>query len=92
VGRLRYVGAIGIRAQLRGNVQPTRRPRLSLPHVRHRHALYEKARPDLVLVVGLMSIRKKEEAEGRRHALAELDGKWETVREERMPLPGGFDA
>jgi transcriptional regulator with XRE-family HTH domain len=57
---------------------------------RHRQALYEEGRPDLVFVVGLMSIRKKEEAEGRRYALVKLEGKWETVKEERMPLPEGF--
>jgi transcriptional regulator with XRE-family HTH domain len=58
----------------------------------HRQALYEKGRPALVLVVGLMCIRKKEEAEGRRYALVELDGRWETVKEERIPLPEGYGA
>jgi transcriptional regulator with XRE-family HTH domain len=56
----------------------------------HRQVLYEKGRPDLVFVVGMMSIRKKEEAEGRRYALVTLEGKWETVKEDRIPLPEGF--
>jgi transcriptional regulator with XRE-family HTH domain len=59
---------------------------------KHRQALYQRGQPDLVFVVGLMSIRKKEEADGRRYALVELDGNWETVREDRMPLPEGFGA
>jgi transcriptional regulator with XRE-family HTH domain len=56
----------------------------------HRQALYGKGRPPLVVAVGIMSIRKKEEAEGTRYALVTLEGEWETVKEDRIPLPEGF--
>lgn len=53
----------------------------------HRQMMREKGRADLVFVVGLMSIQAKEGAEGRRYALIRLEGKWETVDEDRVPLP-----
>ncbi len=56
----------------------------------HRQALYEKGRPPLVIRVALLSIRKKQEADGRRYALVTLEDNWETVKEDRMPLPEGF--
>jgi transcriptional regulator with XRE-family HTH domain len=56
----------------------------------HRQARYEKEHMPLVIRVVLMSIRKKEEADGRRYALVNLEGNWETVKEDRTPLPEGF--
>lgn len=58
----------------------------------HRQVLREKGRPDLVFVVGLLSIQPKEGAEGRRYALVHLEGKRETVDVDRVPLPEGFGA
>jgi transcriptional regulator with XRE-family HTH domain len=58
----------------------------------HRQVLREKGRPDLVFTVGLMSTQPKEGAQGRRYALVQLEGKWETVDEDRVPLPKGFGA
>lgn len=56
----------------------------------HRQALYGKGQPPLAISVGLMSICKKEEAAGRRYALVTLEGEWETIKEDRIPLPEGF--
>jgi transcriptional regulator with XRE-family HTH domain len=56
----------------------------------HRQVLREKGRPDLVFVVGLLSIQPKEGADGRRYALVQLEGRWETIEADRVPLPEGF--
>jgi transcriptional regulator with XRE-family HTH domain len=56
----------------------------------HRQALYRKKGPPLVVTLGIMSIRKKQDAEGRRYAMGTLEGEWETVKEDRSPLPEGF--
>ena len=56
----------------------------------HQQVLREKGKSDLVFVVGLMSIQTKEAAEGRRYGLVELDGKWETIEDDRAPLPDDF--
>jgi hypothetical protein len=56
----------------------------------HRQVLRERGRPDLVITVGLMTMQPKVETEGRRYALVQLGGKWETVDEDRVPLPEGF--
>jgi transcriptional regulator with XRE-family HTH domain len=53
----------------------------------HRQVLREKGRSDLTFVVGLLSIQPKEGAEGRQYALIHLEGKWETVDEDRVSLP-----
>lgn len=52
----------------------------------HRQRLREKDRPDLVFVVGLMSIQTKKDAEGERFALVQLDGAWETLEADRPKL------
>jgi transcriptional regulator with XRE-family HTH domain len=57
----------------------------------HRQVLREKGRSDLTFVVGLLSIQPREGVEGRRYALIHLDGKWETVDEDRMSLPESQD-
>jgi len=56
----------------------------------HRQARYEKDHPPLVIRVSVLSIRKKEEADGTRYALVNLEGNWETVKEDRMTLPEGY--
>jgi transcriptional regulator with XRE-family HTH domain len=53
----------------------------------HRQVLREKGQSDLTFVVGLLSIQLNEGAEGRRYALIHLQGKWETVDEDRVSLP-----
>lgn len=53
-------------------------------------ARYEKHNPPLVIRVSILSIRKKEEPDGTRYALVNLEGNWETVKEGRMPLPEGY--
>ena len=53
----------------------------------HRQVLREKGQSDLTFVVGLLSIQLNEGAEGRRYALIHLQGKWETVDEDRISLP-----
>lgn len=50
----------------------------------HKQVLHEKERPDLVFVVGLLCIQSKSEADGRRYAIVELEGRWEKVSEDRM--------
>lgn len=56
----------------------------------HRQLLREKGRPDLVFNVGLLSIQPKDGADGRRHALVQLDGRWETTDEDRVSVPDGY--
>jgi transcriptional regulator with XRE-family HTH domain len=56
----------------------------------HKQLLHEKGRPDLVFVVGLLSIQNKSGSDGVRYALIELEGRWETVDEDRVPLAEGF--
>jgi transcriptional regulator with XRE-family HTH domain len=56
----------------------------------HRQVLRQKDHADLVFNVGLLSIQPKEGAEGRRYALVQLDGGWETTKEDRVPLPDDF--
>lgn len=56
----------------------------------HRQVLREKDRPDLIFIVGLMTLQSKDGTEGRRYALVRLEGKWETLDEDRVPLPDGF--
>lgn len=53
----------------------------------HRQRLREKGKPDLVFLVGLMSIRPKKEADGERYALVQLEGAWETPEEDRPNFP-----
>ena len=49
--------------------------------------LHEKSRPDLVFVVGLLSIRDTANADGTRYALVELEGRWEELDEDRVTQP-----
>jgi transcriptional regulator with XRE-family HTH domain len=56
----------------------------------HKQVLHERGRPDLVFTVGLLSIQEKAGADGTRYALIELEGRWETVDEDRAPLPAHF--
>jgi transcriptional regulator with XRE-family HTH domain len=52
----------------------------------HKQVLREKQRPDLVLEVGLLSVQKKADGEGTRYALIELEGRWEKVNDDSVPL------
>jgi transcriptional regulator with XRE-family HTH domain len=52
----------------------------------HRQRLQEKGQPDLVFTVGVMSIQPKEGADGTRFALVQLEGRWESLEEDRAPL------
>jgi transcriptional regulator with XRE-family HTH domain len=56
----------------------------------HKQVLREKGRPDLVFVVGLLSVQQKADGEGARYALVQLEGRWETVTEDRVPLTEDF--
>jgi transcriptional regulator with XRE-family HTH domain len=56
----------------------------------HKQVLREKGRPDLVLLVGLLSVQEKSGAEGTRYALVELEDPWETLDEYRVPIPEDF--
>jgi transcriptional regulator with XRE-family HTH domain len=55
----------------------------------HRQVLRERGRPDMVFIVGLMSIQARAEVDGRRYGLVQLEGGWEAVESDRMPLPEG---
>jgi transcriptional regulator with XRE-family HTH domain len=50
---------------------------------RHRQRLRENGKPDLIVLVGLMSVRPKQDSDGERYALVQLDGAWETLEEDR---------
>jgi transcriptional regulator with XRE-family HTH domain len=56
----------------------------------HRQLLCQKGHADLVFNVGLLSIQSKEGAEGRRFALVQLEGNWETTKEDRVSLPDDY--
>jgi transcriptional regulator with XRE-family HTH domain len=58
----------------------------------HRQVLRERDKKDLTFSVGVLSIQKKEGAEGRRYALVQLEGRWEVPDGDRVPLPEGIDA
>jgi transcriptional regulator with XRE-family HTH domain len=49
----------------------------------HRQLLRDKGKPDLIFDVGLMSIQPKEGETGVRYALVQLEGRWETIEEDR---------
>ena len=53
---------------------------------RHKQVLRDRGRSDLVLDAGLLSVRKKQESDGTRYALIELEGSWATVDGDRKPL------
>lgn len=50
----------------------------------HKQVLRTKGRPDLALVVGLLCIQNKSEADGTRYAIVELEDGWEKASEDRM--------
>ncbi len=56
----------------------------------HKQALRQKGRPDLVLTVGLLSVQEKSGMDGTRYGLVELEGRWETVHEDRPALTDDF--
>jgi hypothetical protein len=49
--------------------------------------LLGRGQPPLVLDCGLMSIQKSEGAAGERYALVQLDGAWESLERDRVPIP-----
>lgn len=57
---------------------------------RYRQLLRQKGYDDLVFNVGLLSIQPKDSIEGRRYALVQLEGGWETTKEDRVHLPDDF--
>jgi transcriptional regulator with XRE-family HTH domain len=52
----------------------------------HKQVLRERQRPDLAFEVGLLSVQKKSDGEGTRYALIELEGRWEKVNDDSLPL------
>ena len=56
----------------------------------HGQMLREKGRPNLVFVVGVLTVQQKSNAAGTRYALIELEGRWETMDEDRVPLTEDF--
>jgi hypothetical protein len=53
----------------------------------HGQKLLDRWKAPLVFDVGLMSILKTEDAVGERYALVQLDGAWETLERDRVPIP-----
>ena len=53
----------------------------------HGQKLLDRGKAPLVFDVGLMSILKTEDAVGERYALGQLDGAWETLERDRVPIP-----
>ncbi len=59
----------------------------------HRQKLVGRGKPTLVFNVGLLSVQKTEgTARGTRYALVQLDGAWEFLEEDRVPLPSDGEA
>jgi transcriptional regulator with XRE-family HTH domain len=52
----------------------------------HKQVLRDRGQPDLVFIVGLLTVHKKTDGELARFAMIHLEGRWETVAEDRMPL------
>lgn len=52
-----------------------------------RQCLRIKGQPDLVATIGLMSLLSAKDAETMRFALVELEGGWETLPKDRVPMP-----
>lgn len=52
-----------------------------------RQRLITRGRPDIVANFGLMSILAAKDAETMRFAMVELEGGWETLQEDRIPMP-----
>lgn len=51
----------------------------------HRQQLRQKDRSRMIFTVGLMTVLPKE-AEGPRYAMVQLEGAWESMEEDRVPL------
>ena len=51
----------------------------------HRQQLRQKDRSRMIFTVGLMTVLPKE-AEGTRYAMVQLEGAWESMEEDRVPL------
>ena len=52
----------------------------------HRQQLRQRDRSRMIWTVGLMTILPKDGQEGRRYAMVQLDGAWENMEEDRVPL------
>ncbi len=53
----------------------------------YRQRLINKGRPDVVANFGLLSILTVKDAKTMRFAMVELEGGWETLQEDRVPMP-----
>jgi len=56
----------------------------------HRQLLRNKGQRDLVVSVGIMSFLPKQRDDGTRYAIVHLEGEWESVEEDRPPMPPEF--
>lgn len=52
----------------------------------HRQQLKQKDRSRMVFIVGLMTILPKDAIDGTRYAMVHLEGAWESMEEDRIPL------
>lgn len=52
----------------------------------HRQQLRQKDRSRMIFTVGIVTILPNEGAAGTRYAMIELEGAWESVEEDRVPL------
>lgn len=57
-----------------------------------RQRLITKGRPDIVANFGLLSILMSKDADTLRFAMVELEGGWETLQEDRIPIPAKAEA
>ena len=53
----------------------------------HRQRLREKGKPDIIFDVGLMVLLPKDQADGERVVMVQLDGAWETLEQDRFQVP-----
>ena len=53
---------------------------------RHRQQLRQKDGSKMVFTVGLMTVLPKNGPEGTRYAMIQLEGAWESMEEDRVPL------
>jgi len=53
---------------------------------RHRQRMRDEGKPDLVFTAGFLSIRPTKDSSQQRYALVQLEGRWETLEEDRPSM------
>lgn len=57
----------------------------------HKQQLRQRDRPPLIFSVGVMTLLPKDQAEGTKYALIQLEGGWESLESDRTLRPSDFN-